>query len=101
MQFTRRQLMQGAVGGAAVALAGGSLGRRARAANETPLMTPRRPTRIVAPRSDMVGEVFAVRRTIPAVNLAQVDPFLMLDHFDFTLTPGQLGGLAPHPHRGI
>jgi quercetin 2,3-dioxygenase len=48
-----------------------------------------------------VGEVFAVRRTVPAEQLAQVDPFLMLDHFDFPIAKGQLGGLAPHPHRGI
>lgn len=58
-------------------------------------------SRIVAPRRAQVGEVFKVKRTIPAVGLEDVDPFLMLDNFDFHIAPGELGGLAPHPHRGF
>lgn len=56
---------------------------------------------IASPRHDRVGDLFQVRRTIPAPGLDQASPWVMLDHFDFTLTPGQRGGLAPHPHRGI
>jgi len=58
-------------------------------------------SRVVRPQRAQVGEVFKVKRTIPAVGLDDVDPFLMLDNFDFTIAPGQLGGLAPHPHRGF
>ncbi len=62
---------------------------------------PRAVAHVVAPMNTMVGDVFAVRRAFPLRALAQVDPFLLLDHFDFTLRPGELGGLAPHPHRGF
>jgi redox-sensitive bicupin YhaK (pirin superfamily) len=61
---------------------------------------PRRVLRIVPPRATRVGEVFRVRRTVPGAGVDQVDPFVLLDHFDFTLAPGERGGLAPHPHRG-
>ncbi len=61
----------------------------------------RRVGRIVPFRRAQVGEVFQIRRTIPAMGLDQVDPFLMLDHFDFPIAVGERGGLAPHPHRGI
>jgi len=62
---------------------------------------PRRVGSLVKPVRAMVGEVFKVRRTFPVAALDQVDPFLLLDFFDFTLAPGELGGLAPHPHRGF
>jgi len=62
---------------------------------------PRTVAQVIAPMNTRVGDVFDVRRTIPLRQLAQVDPFLLLDHFDFTLRPGQPGGLAPHPHRGF
>jgi redox-sensitive bicupin YhaK (pirin superfamily) len=61
----------------------------------------RRALRVVPSRRTLVGQVFKVRRTIPGESLDQVDPFLLLDHFDFTLKAGELGGLAPHPHKGI
>jgi quercetin 2,3-dioxygenase len=94
--MTRRQFV-GTVAGvsAGIAAAGASLVNPAQAA------VPRRLTRIAPFRRARVGEVFDIRRTLPAEGLDQVDPFLMLDHFDFTIAPGQLGGLAPHPHRGI
>jgi redox-sensitive bicupin YhaK (pirin superfamily) len=57
--------------------------------------------RVIAPRRTRVGDVFKVGRTIPVRQLKSVDPFLLLDHFDFSLAPGELGGLAPHPHRGF
>ena len=62
---------------------------------------PRRVVRVSPSRKAMVGEVFKIRRTLPGVSLDQIDPFLILDHFDFTIGPEQRGGLAPHPHRGI
>ena len=62
---------------------------------------PRTVHRVIAPLETRVGEVFEVRRTFPIQALSGVDPFLLLDHFDFTLAPGELGGLAPHPHRGF
>ena len=67
----------------------------------TPDITPRRLAMIAPPMADRVGDILEVQRTIPARGLAQVDPFLMLDHFTCRLRPGSLGGLAPHPHRGI
>ncbi|MCC6621941.1 MAG: pirin family protein [Deltaproteobacteria bacterium] len=103
--WTRRHLLEGAIA------AGGLL--LARGARATPLTTttgalfgrtgPRARTvaLVVPPRHTQVGDVFKVRRTIPGEGFDQVDPFLMLDHFDFTLAPGELGGLAPHPHRGF
>ncbi len=100
MQLSRRHLLQGAIVAGGLATGLGARPRDAHA-GQTPAIRPRTPTRIVAPQADRVGDVFRVRRTIPAANLAQIDPFLMLDHFDFTLAPGELGGLAPHPHRGI
>jgi hypothetical protein len=57
--------------------------------------------RVVAPTRSQVGDVFKVRRTFPTRSIDAVDPFLLLDHFDFSMKPGQLGGLAPHPHRGF
>ncbi|MFK7990979.1 MAG: pirin family protein [Sandaracinaceae bacterium] len=48
-----------------------------------------------------MGDLFQVRRTIPGPGIDQASPWVLLDHFDFTLSPGQRGGLAPHPHRGL
>jgi len=97
MNISRRRLLEGAVAAGAVLLAA----NRSDASERATTRRPRSVARIVAPRRTQVGEVFKIRRTIPAVGFDQVDPFLMLDHFDFTLAPGQLGGLAPHPHRGF
>ncbi len=96
MNMSRRRLLEGAVAAGAVLLASPTA-----ASPRKPDARPRSVARIVAPRRAQVGDVFKIRRTIPAIGFDQVDPFLMLDHFDFTLAPGQLGGLAPHPHRGF
>ena len=98
MNITRRRLLEGAISAGAVLLA--SKGR-AEIARRADAPRPRSVARVVPPRHAQVGEVFKVKRTIPGVGFNQVDPFLMLDNFDFTLAPGQLGGLAPHPHRGF
>jgi hypothetical protein len=90
---SRRRLL-GVMGGAG---AFGVLGGGCAAA---PPARPRTVEAVIAPRRTRVGEVFQVQRTLPGAGRDQVDPFLMLDHFDFTLRPGQRGGLAPHPHRG-
>ena len=98
MMITRRRILEGAVAAGALLL-----GRRADAvvARDDDAARPRSVARVVAPRHAQVGEVFKVKRTIPAVGYDQISPFLMLDNFDFTLQPGELGGLAPHPHRGF
>lgn len=98
--ISRRKVLEGAMTAGAVLLAGrGVTPSTARATGGE--SRPRSVSRLVAPRRAQVGEVFAVKRTIPAVGLDAIDPFLMLDNFDFTLRPGELGGLAPHPHRGF
>jgi redox-sensitive bicupin YhaK (pirin superfamily) len=88
----------GIIGGS---LLGGRMGSAHSMTTLSPDFRPRKVARIVTPLRTQVGEVFKVRRTIPLKALAQVDPFLLLDHFDFTLAAGELGGLAPHPHRGF
>lgn len=95
--MTRRQFV-GTVAGASfgVVAAGASYNQVGLAAAGV-----RRVVRVVPFRRAKVGEVFDIRRTLPGPGVDQVDPFLMLDHFDFTIKPGQRGGLAPHPHRGI
>lgn len=98
MNMTRRRLLEGAIAAGAVLLANKG---RTEVARATDGPRPRSVARIVPPRHDQVGEVFKVKRTIPGVGFRQVDPFLMLDNFDFTIGQGQLGGLAPHPHRGF
>lgn len=97
-QLSRRRLLEGAVAAGALLLA-----RPSRADTRDPGGEPRARSvaRIVPPQRAQVGDIFKVRRTIPGVGFDDVDPFLMLDHFDFTLAPGQMGGLAPHPHRGF
>jgi len=98
MNISRRRLLEGAVAAGAVLLTSGRGNAADAPADKN---RPRSVARVVAPRRAQVGDIFKIRRTIPAVGFDQVDPFLMLDHFDFTLAPGQLGGLAPHPHRGF
>jgi hypothetical protein len=95
---TRRGFIEGVVG-TGLLVAGAS--RATLAAEAGAMDRARSVARVVPPTRAQVGEVFKVKRTIPALGLDDVDPFLMLDNFDFTLAPGQLGGLAPHPHRGF
>ena len=87
-------------------VAGGALlmGERAQATEpvaSTPALRPRSVRGVHSPVRDRVGDVFLVRRAFPVGPLSGVDPFLLLDFFDFTIQRGQLGGLAPHPHRGF
>ena len=48
------------------------------------------------------GGGFEVRRPFPTAALAQVDPFLLLDHMGpVDLGPGEAKGAPDHPHRGF
>jgi redox-sensitive bicupin YhaK (pirin superfamily) len=48
------------------------------------------------------GGGFEVRRSFPSAALAQVDPFLLLDHMGpVQLAPGEAKGAPDHPHRGF
>jgi redox-sensitive bicupin YhaK (pirin superfamily) len=43
-----------------------------------------------------------VDRPLPGPEIEYLDPFLMLDHFGpDEISPGDQGGLNPHPHRGF
>jgi redox-sensitive bicupin YhaK (pirin superfamily) len=97
MHLTRRRFLGSIAAASSFAALGGEHTARAL----TPDITPRRIERVIAPQRDLVGDVFEVRRTIPALQVEQVDPFILLDHFDFRIAKGELGGLAPHPHRGF
>jgi redox-sensitive bicupin YhaK (pirin superfamily) len=48
------------------------------------------------------GEGFPVRRPFPSPRLAQLDPFIMLDHMGAVeYAPGEAKGTPWHPHRGF
>jgi quercetin 2,3-dioxygenase len=58
--------------------------------------------RIVRARRFLEGEGFQVRRPFPGVELAQADPFLLLDHMGAVeYGPGEAKGAPWHPHRGF
>lgn len=43
-----------------------------------------------------------LRQAFPVNSLEQVDPFILLHHFDFTKGPGEHDfNVPPHPHRGF
>lgn len=43
-----------------------------------------------------------LRQAFPLNNLEQIDPFILLHHFDFTKGPGEHDfNVPPHPHRGF
>jgi quercetin 2,3-dioxygenase len=58
---------------------------------------------LVAPaRKAQPAPGLLVDRPLPGPEIDYLDPFLMLDHFGPDLvTPGEQGGLNPHPHRGF
>jgi hypothetical protein len=57
---------------------------------------------IVPAIRQLEGGGFEVRRTFPTATLAQVDPFLLLDHMGpMDLGPGEAKGAPDHPHRGF
>jgi redox-sensitive bicupin YhaK (pirin superfamily) len=65
--------------------------------------TKKRTVEAVVPAiRQLEGGGFEVRRTFPTATLAQVDPFLLLDHMGpMDLGPGEAKGAPDHPHRGF
>lgn len=58
--------------------------------------------RIVPTIRTLEGGGFVVRRPFPTAALADVDPFLLLDHLGpFDAPPGEAKGAPDHPHRGF
>jgi quercetin 2,3-dioxygenase len=62
----------------------------------------RKVRRVVTARTFLEGEGFQVRRPFPGVDLADADPFLLLDHMGAVeYGPGEAKGAPWHPHRGF
>jgi redox-sensitive bicupin YhaK (pirin superfamily) len=101
--ITRRRLFGRIAGAAALGMVrdASARGENDESLRMTPDIDPRPVDRGIRPRPDRVGDILQVQRTLPAPGLDQVDPFIMLDHFDFAMNVGERGGLAPHPHRGL
>ena len=58
--------------------------------------------RVVPTFRTLEGAGFVVRRPFPTARLADVDPFLLLDHLGpFDAPPGEAKGAPDHPHRGF
>jgi len=58
--------------------------------------------RVVPTIRALEGGGFVVRRPFPTAGLADVDPFLLLDHMGpFDSAPGEAKGAPDHPHRGF
>lgn len=58
--------------------------------------------RVVPTLRTLEGAGFVVRRPFPTGALADVDPFLLLDHLGpFDAPPGEAKGAPDHPHRGF
>ena len=74
-----------------------------RVAQPDPTATTDRPVASVttAPRG-FEGEGFPVRRAFAGVDLAALDPFIMMDQMgEVQYAPGEPKGTAWHPHRGF
>ncbi len=68
-----------------------------------PTTTTERPVRSVttAP-SGFEGEGFPVRRAFAGIDLARLDPFIMMDQMgEVDYAPGEPKGTSWHPHRGF
>jgi len=64
--------------------------------------TPRKILGVVPAYQTLEGEGFLVHRAFPTPWLADVDPFLLLDHMGpADLAPGEAKGAPDHPHRGF
>lgn len=64
---------------------------------------PRRPVRSLttAPQG-LEGEGFPVKRALAGVDLAELDPFVMMDEMgEVEYAPGEAKGTPWHPHRGF
>ncbi len=62
----------------------------------------RKPLAIIPARKAEPAPGLVVDRPFPGREVDFVDPWLMLDHFGpDRVSPGDTGGLNPHPHRGF
>ena len=58
--------------------------------------------RIASAERTLEGEGVPIRRAFPTRVLADIDPFLLLDHLGpVDLGPGEAKGFPSHPHRGF
>jgi hypothetical protein len=65
-------------------------------------MTTRTVEAVIPAVRQLEGGGFEVRRPFPTASVAQVDPFLLLDHMGpVDLGPGEAKGAPDHPHRGF
>lgn len=63
-----------------------------------------RNVRFLIPAYDIDMGGIPLKQALPTNNVAQVDPFLLLHHAEFTYTsdaPALHQGIGPHPHRGF
>src|ERR671937_684646 len=63
--------------------------------------TTRPVARIVTPEPVIEGAGVHLRRSIGTHGLDHLDPFLLLDHFEFVRPADYEAGFPYHPHRGI
>ncbi len=63
--------------------------------------TSRPVTQIVAPEPVVEGAGVHLRRSIGTRTLDNLDPFLLLDHFESVSPADDKAGFPYHPHRGI
>lgn len=64
-------------------------------------MTPRTIAQITKPQATVEGAGVHLIRSVGTPQLANLDPFLLLDHFESTLPAEYRAGFPFHPHRGI
>lgn len=68
---------------------------------KTTLMNKRKATQIIRGQHAIDGAGVHLRRVLGTNNIADFDPFLMLDGFDSSNPKDYLKGFPWHPHRGI
>lgn len=61
----------------------------------------RQVTRLIRPEPVMEGAGVHLRRSIGTRGLTNLDPFLLLDHFESSDPRDYAPGFPQHPHRGI
>lgn len=65
-------------------------------------MTQLRTVQLIARADEVALGHDTVKQALPVRNIDQMDPFLLLHHFNKDIEPGGPGlDVAPHPHRGF